>query len=43
MIPITQNKLINLDSATLADPVALLEKCFDAFCYLAIWGPRQLM
>lgn len=26
-----------------ADPVALLEKCFDAFCYLANWGTRQLM
>lgn len=26
-----------------ADSVALLEKCFDAFCYLANWGTRQLM
>lgn len=26
-----------------ANPVALLEKCFDAFCYLANWGTRQLM
>lgn len=26
-----------------ADPVALLGKYFDAFCYLANWGTRQLM
>ncbi len=26
-----------------ADPVVLLEKYFDAFCYLANWGTRRLM
>lgn len=26
-----------------ADPIAMLEKCFDTFCYVANWGTRKLM